>query len=319
MLSRNALRQIILAARLYYNEGETQDEVARHLGISRPKVSRLLRQARDEGIVQITVSDPFAIHGGLATALCEATGLNQAVVVPGIVSDAELTRRRLGIAAARFLEETLRDGEILGVGWGRTLHAAAASLEARPLNGLVAVPLLGGLGQIAPSFQVQELTRQFAEAFNGTWRQLYVPAIVEDDDGRATLLASRDVKAVMEEWGRLTTALVGIGNVNFDAEVQTLFSSYLDNATQSRLRAKGAVGDICMRFFDHSGQSIADGLRGVIGVDLPQLRRTAKVIAIAGGAEKSEAILGALRGDYIDVLVTDEATARAMINLSEKN
>lgn len=319
VLSRGELRQITLAARLYYDEGKTQDEIARHLGVSRPKVSRLLQQARDEGIVRITILDPFATDTELATALCEATGLGRAVVVPGEVTQVELARRRLGIAAARFLEEAVRPGDVVGVGWGRTLRAVTEALEAQARGGMVAVPLLGGLGQVAPSFQVQELAHRIAEAFSGSWRQLYVPAIVEDDDARAALLTSLDVKAVMDEWARLSAALVGIGNVDFDSEMQVLFSPYLDDSTQSRLRQAGAVGDICMRFFDRAGRPIPDGLRGVISVELDQLRDTPKVIAVTGGAEKAEAILGALRGGYVDVLVTDEAAARAMIRLAEKD
>ncbi len=317
MLSRHQLQQIALAARLYYEERKTQDEIARHLGLSRPKISRLLQLARDEGIVQITIRDPFTTDTKLSAALCQATRLSRAVVVPGNTADTELTRSRLGQAAARLLDKTVRAKDVLGVGWGRTLHAVAASLEGRPRNGLLAVPLLGSLGQIAPSFQVHELTRQIAEAFSGMWRQLYVPAIVDNDDSRAALSASRDVKPVMDDWARLTIALVGIGNVDFDSEMQMLFASYLDDATQRRLRAADAVGDICMRFFDSAGRPIREGLHGVISVELEQLRRTPKVIAVAGGAEKAAAILGAVRGGYIDLLVTDEAAARAILDLVE--
>lgn len=313
MLPRDELRQFVLAARLYYDEDKNQAEIARHLGVSRPKVSRMLQRAREEGIVQITILDPFATDAELATALCEATGLRRVVVVPGEVTNIELMRARLGLAAARLLEETLRPRDILGVGWGRSLHAVASTLAARPRRGLVAVPLLGGLGQIAPSFQVQELTRRMAESFSGSWRQLYVPAIVEDDAARAKLLASADTHEVMLDWGRLTTAVVGIGDVDFDSEIGTLFANYLDAETQQRLRSAGAVGDICMRFFDRHGHPIADGLRGVIGIDLEQLRATPNVIAVAGGANKAEAILGALRGEFIDALVTDEAAARAVL------
>ncbi len=315
MLSRDEMRQFVLAARLYYDEEKNQAEIARHLGVSRPKVSRMLQRAREEGIVQITILDPLATDADLAATLCEATGLRRVVVVPGAVSNIELMRARLGLAGARFLEETLRPSDILGVGWGRSLQAVASTLAARPRRGLIAVPLLGGLGQIAPSFQVQELTRRMAESFGGSWRQLYVPAIVEDDAARAQLLASPDLSEVMQDWARLTTAVVGIGDVDFDSEIGTLFANYLDAETQRRLRSAGAVGDLCMRFFDRHGRPIADGLRGVIGINLEQLRATPNVIAVAGGANKAEAILGAVRGEFIDTLVTDEAAARAVLKI----
>jgi deoxyribonucleoside regulator len=311
--SREQIQQIALSARLYYDEGRTQAEIAKHLGVSRPKVSRMLQQARDEGLVQISVFDPFATDTQLAADLCEAMGLDRAVVVPGAVADAELARRRLGRVAARLLEETLQPGDVLGVGWGRTLHEVASTLDGKPCGGLMAVPLLGGFGQMAPSFQVQELTRRFAEAFGGAWRQLYAPAIVEEKAARRTLLASRDVQAILAEWERLTVAVVGIGNALFDAELHRLFANYLDGATLRRLRGAGAVGDLCMRFYDGAGEAVADGLRGVIGIELEQLRRLPRVIAVAGGEAKAEAILGALRGGYVNVLVTDEAAARPIL------
>jgi DNA-binding transcriptional regulator LsrR (DeoR family) len=120
----------------------------------------------------------------------------------------------------------------------------------------------------------------------------------------------------MDEWGRLTAAVVGLGTADVDAEVRMLFADYLDEGTQGRLRSAGAAGDICMRFYDGDGQPIADGLRGIVGVELEQLRQAPKVIAVAGGADKARSILGALRGGYVDVLITDEAAARRILALS---
>jgi DNA-binding transcriptional regulator LsrR (DeoR family) len=313
LLAQDHLQQLALAARLYYEDGKTQEEIAGHLGVSRPKVSRMLQQAREEGVVQITILDPFATDTKLAAALCKATGLDRAVVVPGAVADPALARRRLGRVAGRCLAGLLQPGDVLGVGWGRTLHEVAATLDAPPCAGLMAVPLLGGFGQIAPSFQVQELTRRIAQALGGGWRQLYAPAIVEDGAARRPLLDSPDVQAIVSEWGRLKVALVGIGNALADGELQSLFAAYLNEATLARLRAAHAVGDVCMRFYDGAGRPLADGLRGVIGIELEQLRQVPRVIAVAGGAGKAEAILGALRGGYVDVLVTDEAAAREML------
>jgi DNA-binding transcriptional regulator LsrR (DeoR family) len=317
MTASEHLQQMALAARLYYQEGRTQDEVARHLGVSRPSVSRLLQQARNEGIVQITIHDPFTTDLKLATAVSRAAGLEHVVVVPGDTADVELGRKRLGQAGARYLDKTLRAKDVLGVGWGRTLQCVASAMEGHARPGLVAVPLLGGLGQLAPSFQVHELTRQLATAVGGSWRQLYMPAIVEDGATHGSLVTSRDMKAVMDEWRQLTVALIGVGNVDFQSEVQTLFAAYLDGATQRRLQAAGAVGDLCMRFLDRDGAPIADGLRGVIGIALEQLRRVPQVIAVAGGADKAEAILGAARGGFVDTLITDEAAARAILAREE--
>jgi len=304
---------------MYYLEDRTQAEIAHHLGVSPPTVSRLLQRARAEGIVEIRIVDPSEVASDLGAVVAEATGARRVVVVPGHVDDPVVRRQRLGTAAARLVEETVRDGDKIGIGWGRTLHSVAESLRHLDWAGRVTcAPLLGGLGKIAPAFQVHDITSAVARALGGSALPLYLPAIVEDDDVRQQLLQSPDAALVLSEWAYLTTALVGIGHVGFDAEMQMLFGRYLDASTQDRLRRSGAVGDICMRFYDRDGHPIADGLRGVIGLDLERLRRIPNVIAVAGGSEKSEAIIGALRGGYVDTLVTDEPTAQAIVAALER-
>lgn len=310
----NDLRQVILAARLYYEQDRTQEEVAQELGLSRPTVSRLLRRAREEGIVQIQIFDPFIRNSDLAEMLCQKTGL-RTVMITKSIANRSVALRHLAIAARDLLERTLKPNEMVGIGWGRTLHAVAQTLAQRPfpVPGLQAVPLLGGLGQISPNFQVHEIIRLIVDSLGGDWRQLYVPAIVEDEEVQVSLLKSPDVDQVFQSWNRLTLALVGIGNVSFDQEMQMLFAKYLDAQTRARLEERGAVGDICMRFFDLTGKPVEDGLRGVIGIELDQLKRIPQVIAVAGGREKANAILGAIRGGFIHALVTDESVAQDIL------
>ena len=121
MTLQDEIRQMVTAARLYYENNRTQAEIAQDLGISRPTVSRLLQHAIEEGIVHIQISDPFANNEELAAGLCSATGLEKAIVVPGESTNSEIVRHRIALAAARFLGETLTSNDILGVGWGRTL------------------------------------------------------------------------------------------------------------------------------------------------------------------------------------------------------
>jgi DNA-binding transcriptional regulator LsrR (DeoR family) len=310
---REEIQQMILAARLYYEDGLTQEEVSSQMGISRPTASRLLQKAKEEGIVQISISDPFTTDKSLADQLVKQCGIEAAIVVPAIQNRPELSIKRLGLAAARFLEQTLKPDDILGVGWGRTLHTVSQSLDPTKRD-LLAIPLIGGLGQISPNFQVHEITRSIAEAFGAEWKQFYVPALVSDENTRDILHQTKDVKDLAELWGRMTTALVGIGNADFDAEVQMLFANYLDENTRGRLRAGGAVGDICMRFFDINGNAV-DGLIGVTGIELEQLRNVQRVIAVAGGTEKAEAILGAVKGKYIQVLITDDRAAERILSI----
>lgn len=312
---REEIQQMVLVARFYYEDGLTQEDVARALKISRPTVSRLLQRAREEGIVQIAISDPFFTDEALGKEIAECCGLQAAIIIPAVERSPELSLKRLGLAAAKYLEQNLKSDDVLGVGWGRTLYAVSQSLAPAVKKDILAVPLLGGLGQISPNFQVHEITRAIAEAFGGTWKQFYVPALVRDESTKTNLLQTKDMLDIVETWGTLTKALVGIGNFSFDVEMQMLFASYLDEKTRARLKAGGAVGDICVRFFDIQGNPV-EGLVGATGIGLDQLRRVQQVIGVAGGVDKAEAILGAVRGRTIQVLITDDITARKILSIT---
>ncbi|MBI5029790.1 MAG: sugar-binding transcriptional regulator [Chloroflexi bacterium] len=319
-MSQQQNQQLMLqAARLYYEQNHTQDEIARALKTSRPMVSRLLQQARAEGIVQIKIVDPSARHSALEKQLLEKFHLTDVMVVATEGDTQELARRRIGQAAARYLERTLQNGDVVGIGWGRSLYEVVNALEPHRKARITVVPLIGGLGQISPVFQVHELTRLLAEAFGGTWQNFYTPALVESDEMVTTLLRSADGKQVTALWQHLSVAVVGIGNVDLGAEMQMLFVNYLDAEAQKRLSHAKAVGDICVRFFDIKGKPCADAMHGIVGISLEQLHRTRRVIGIAGGIAKAEAILGALKGRHVNVLVTDEPAARRVLELTPAN
>ena len=302
-----------LVAELYYSAARTQDEIANELSISRQKVSRLLAQAQAEGIVQITINDPFATMANLANALRQRLNLTAVVVAPGKDRNQAQIRKHLGYAAARFLEARIQAGDSVGISWGRTLYEVVHALHGGEDKGLTVIPLLGGLNQISPSFQVHEMARIFSEKLGGAWKPFYVPAIVENEEIRKSLVAATDVAQVIQSWNNLTVALVGVGNVELGQDVRMLFADYMDDSRMAHLRTVSAVGDICMRFFDSAGRPVPSGLPGIIGIELEQLRRARLRIGVAGGAEKTDALLGAVCGEYINALVTDESAARLMI------
>ena len=312
MSSGEELRLILQAARLYYEDNLTQQQVAQELGVSRPTVSRLLAQARQEGIVQITVVDPFATFEELETRLEKAFHLRQAVVAAGEGASGELLRRRLGLATAKYLRSTLNNSDRVGIGWGRTLHAVVEALGTERRAEVQVFPLIGGLGQISPSFQVNDLARGLAEAFVGSWLALYAPAFVGDPSTCQALFQVADVEAVIQSWPKLDVALIGIGHFALQRQSSMLFAGYMDAALLLELERRGAVGDLCGRFFDAQGQQCLLE-PGVIGISLEQLKALDHVIGVAGGEEKVAAILGALRGGCLNVLVTDTVTAEAIL------
>lgn len=311
------LRFLHTVASLYHLEGKTQAEIAEMLNVSRSRVLRALHEARDVGIVQISVVDPSRTDESLAADLERGLGLRRAVVVAGHPEDSAFTRRRLGHAAATLLDEILPDDVAIGLGWGRTLYEVTQALEPRRRRNLRIVPLMGGLGQVAPSFQVHEMARVFSERFGGAWIPFFLPAIVESEDTYEALMASADVAQVTNAWSSLDVALFGIGNIDLGRELQMLFATYLNDATKRRMHDAGVVGDICMRFYRSDGTCVEDALRFVVSIDLDRLRQVPNKIAVASGAEKAAAILGAVQGGYVDTLATDATAAREMLRLSQ--
>jgi len=313
---RKELQMMLRAARLYYEDGLTQQQVADELSVSRPQVSRLLTRARAEGIVRITIVDPFVTFEEIEGRLVETFGLNQAVITAGEGLSRESLRRRIGIVAAEYLRNVLNDELKVGIGWGRTLHAVVEALSVEQRSGVQVFPLIGSMGQVTASFQVNDLARGLAEAFGGTWQALYAPAFVGEPRARDVLLCHPDMKMVMETWDSLDMALVGIGYFASQRQSSMFFADYIDEALLQALEKRKAVGDLCGRFFDIQGeQCILES--GVIGISLERLRALDHVVGIAGGEEKVAAILGALRGGYLNVLITDIVTAQAVLERHE--
>lgn len=316
MSTRQELQLMLRAARLYYENDLTQQQVADELGVSRSTVSRLLTQARRERIVQIAINDPFARLEDLEARLVGTFNLRQAVVVAGEGLSGDLLRRRLGLAAAEYLQSILGDGNLVGIGWGRTLHAVTEALDTGQRAAIKVLPLIGGLGQISPAFQVNDLARRLAEAFGGTWQPFYVPALVTNSTALEGLLQLPDVESVIRTWPKLDVALVGIGHFALHRQSSMLFASYMNDEMFEELERRGAVGDLCGRFFDVYGQECLSE-PGVMGISLKQLKALDNVIGVAGGEGKVAAILGALRGGYPNVLVTDSVAAKAMLERHE--
>lgn len=298
-------------ADLYYLRQMTQQEIAERLGLSRPAVSRLLQRARTEGVVRIEIHPPDESHYALERELEDRFGLREAVVVTGRSESPTLTRRALGQAGARYLERRLRGREVVGVSWGTTLNEVVHHVRARPLRTTV-VALVGGAGQVAPGVHANDLARRLAHKHGGEVRLLHAPAVVASPEVREALCSDPSIRGALDLARRAQVALVGVGAL---VPSSTLVQSgYFSVRELAALRERGAVGDVCTRPYTRDGLPVDDALqRRIVAVEFEDLRRIPTVIAVAGGLEKAEAILGLLRGELVDVLVTDHVAARAIL------
>lgn len=301
--------QLVRASRLYYELGETQGAIATQLGVTRPQVSRLLKRARAEGIVEIRVNDRTTVFSPAADILRERFGLSEVVIAPTIAGPEELTRRMVGRAAAEVLRRSLRTGAIVGIGDGVSVAGTAAALEeaATPVA-VTVIPLCGGHWSTGTE---REPYRRVADAIDAPARGLMAPGLVDDAATQRALVAHAGVRAIVEQWDRLDVALFGIGGPTWSAAM-------VGDETDRELSAGGAVGEVLIAPFDLDGRFVCPGLRErAIAFDARSLGRVPVSIAVASGAGKVRPILGALRAGIVRTLVTDVVTAESVVELLE--
>lgn len=317
------LNLLVEISRLYYEEGKSQREIGEMLGLSRIKVLRLLDKAREEGIVSIKIVDPLVTCTELEEELAKIFPLKKVIVFPSGYTSKALILRMLGKWGSLLLREVLQNGDVLGIGWGSTVAECINQFSSYSKKEVIVVPLGGGTGQIDPMFQVNELTRRVASKLGATWYSLDIPIFVRSKSLKEALLKEPNVKEVVNLWDKLDVALVGIGNVpslweNYSPLV-ALSQEFLNILRQDLAKYNG-VGDILLKFFDINGKllpiSIEDNL---LTITMEQMKRIKNVIAVSGGEDKKEAILGALRLGCITHLVTDETVARYLIEISKKD
>jgi len=300
-------------ARLVYERGVSQTEVAHRLRISRPTVASLLARARALGIVQISIQDPRDSSSRLERELEEKFGLLKAAVAPGRFLGEEASLQLVGLKASDLLDTLLEYGMTVGLGWGRTVEQLVQSLKGGRALNLTVVPMLGGSGQIAPRYQANELVRRFAAAFAGQPIFLHAPVVVDTTGLRRRLLADSSIRTVMERLERLDMAITGVGTASPSVmDVMGLSKAWQEIVPE--LQRAQVVGQICARSFDSRGSVVSTGLdRLLITVAMEQIRAARYRIGLAAGQDKVAAIAAALHGDILNVLVTDEPTAARLM------
>ena len=303
------LRLLAKIARMYHERGIRQPQIAADLNISQSRVSRLLQQASELGIVRTTVSLPSGVYTDMEEELEARYGLLTALIVePG--GDVV---RALGATAAIYLHETLSSGDIVGISPCSSMLLATADAM-RPKTGLVVkvvTQLVGGNGdQVGPT----RLIARFANLTGARAALLSSPAVVENDMVRRALLADPAVTSVRQIWNELSVALVGVCSIQGSLLSQRSGKA-IHRDRQPELVQLGAVGDVCLRFFDQDGNLINSPLNDrVMAISPKQLKAIPRRIGVAGGPEKHTAIAAAVKGGWINILITDLETAQRLLH-----
>lgn len=311
----NELRLMTRIARMYYVQGIRQQGITERLQIHQSTVSRMLKRARQANLVRISVISPPGIFADIEDQLTAQFHLQDAVVVD-CPPEEEPMVRDLGAATAYFLETSVKSGSTIGISsWSRSLFAMVDALHPGDYcRGGKVVQILGGVGNVGAQYHAMHLAQRLAGLIGASAVLLQAPAVVGSAEARRILARDASVREASALFDHLDLALVGIGSMD-PSRLLATSGNVFSAEERAALSRQGAVGDICFRFFDAHGQPIKSPLmQRVIGIEPGPLKKVSRVVGVAGGQRKVQAILAALRGGWIDVLITDRRTAESLLS-----
>jgi DNA-binding transcriptional regulator LsrR (DeoR family) len=309
------LRLMTKIAKMYYEWNFNQTDIAKHLGISQATVSRLFKRAKEEGIIRISVSIPTGVNADIEGKIIQKYQLKDAIVVDVMRDDENQIMRDIGAAAGYYVENIIRDNEVIGISsWSSILLAMIDAMHPIPgKKGVSVVQILGGVGNPSAEMHATRLTSRLASLVNGFAIFLPAPGVVGSEAALRVLMEDQYVKEAAGLFNQVTLALVGIGSVE-PSRLLTLSGNIFSQEEQDYLSQHGAAGDILLRFYDEHGTPVESFFNHrVMSMQLEQLRKVERSVGIAGGVRKYKAILGALNGHYINVLITDRQTAEKLV------
>jgi DNA-binding transcriptional regulator LsrR (DeoR family) len=306
---------MVRVAQLYHEDKLKQADISRQLHVSQATVSRLLKRAEEERVVRVAIVAPRGTYPQIETSLRQRYKLNEAIVAESFEDREESILSAIGAAAAHYFESTLSEGDVIGISsWSASLLRMVDAIHPmkRPRAERV-VQTLGGIGNPSVQSHATQLTTRLALLTGAEAQLLPAQGVVSSSAARLVMLGDVYVRAAMDQFRRMTIALVGIGALHPSVMLANSGNAFTDEELQDLAR-RGAVGDICLRFFDRNGSPVQGPLDDrVIGVTLEELKRTPRVIGVAGGERKVEAIRACLSGGLINVLITDKFTAERLL------
>ena len=291
----------------YYHDGLTQSDIGERLGISRVKVSRLLEKGRKTGLIQVTINSRYKGCFALEVELVKQFGLHEAIVIPEL--EGADTNDRLGQAASQYLMGHLAQHDLLAIGWGDTVTKTLQRLHyAISGHNVSIVSLTGGVASYVNGTGLLSTSLKDGQGIH----LIPAPILASNEVVASTLKDEPQIKSILAMAKTANYALVGIGGISEDATLVT--SQYVSGSELLLYKRQGAVGDILGQFYDQDGVLLDIPLhKRIVGYHLADLNHIQCVIGVAGGLRKRDAICGALAGRYLDILITDQPTAEAIL------
>ncbi|WP_342433386.1 sugar-binding transcriptional regulator [Neobacillus sp. FSL H8-0543] len=317
-MDNERLRLLVKISQLYYQDGMNQQQIASKYNISRSQVSRFLSASKAEGIVEITIRNPFSDETLLENQLMELYNLREVIVVDTTDADDMLADMLIGKAAAAFFENVLKDNDVVGVMAGKSITALAKEVKDPQKSNVHFVPLVGGWGSDGMEWHSNTNAFLLGKNTKNTYSVLHAPAVVRTENAKETLVHEPEIAKLIEFYSKVDVALVGIGQISKDAT--HVKSTNMSEGDISVLENDGAVASIATSFIGPTGEQISTSFSDrMIGINGTDLKNVPLVLGVARGDVKTRGIHAALTGGWINVLVTDMKTAKMIIDIQKNS
>lgn len=319
---------VLKAAYLYYIDSKSQNEIADQLKISVTTVSRLLKKAKEEKIVEFVIRDPYVECIHLEEQLKEKFGLKDIVIAPGIfcegdvaldsLEEEENVKKLVALEGARYLQRIIKEKDVLGITWGSTVYHLINYLNPAQKVNATFVTLHGSIACCENELDVRPLVSRMARAFSGKNYPLFTEALMSSKEVADIIKREKNIQNVYQKFDEITISVSGIGSFYPDMKSVLGKKEFMTEEDLQNLREKNVVGDIALRFFDKNGDICqTDLIDRMISIDFEQYKKIPTKITIASGKWKAYTVLSALKGNLIDVLIIDYELGREILKLHE--
>lgn len=301
-------------ANLYYNSELTQNQIAERMYTSRSKISRMLKEARELGIVEIYIREPWERNLEQEKRLRELFALKNVRVVMHKEEDAGKVSELISEAAAYYLDSIIKQDMVVGISWGNTLYNIVKYIAANNHKNIpiTVVPIMGAANMLSPEKDALDLSKDLASAYGGKYQYIYAPLFLKNKEIKESLMQDDHIKSALQLAKKSDVILTSVGSISSKS-----WEHYLSTKTLKMLEDKGVVGHIVGHFYDICGNEPVSSLSSrMIGLEKEDIKECKETICVAVGEKKSEAVLGAIRGGYISTLITDEKCADKILKFA---
>lgn len=298
-------------ANLYYNSEMTQNEIADRMYTSRSKISRMLKEARELGIVEISIKEPWERDQDLENKIQQTYGVKTVRVVSSRDTSKEQITSRLSEVSAYYLDSVVKEKMVVGISWGNTLYHIVKYIDANNKKNIpiTVVPIMGASNVKRPERDAMDLAKDLASAYGGTYQYIYAPLFVKTKELKESLIQDDTIKTALSLAQNADVILTSVGSIEYKT-----WENYLGESTFHLLGSKGAIGHIGGHFYDINGKELNTSLTDrMIGITYNDLEKCKNVVCIAYGEAKAKPIAGALRGGFINTLIIDSACGEKLL------